>query len=151
GGSDWQAAGFDPDSGQAAMDYFGLKQLFRYEPARGVDERQLADAVINFDVLEHIFIADLPAIIRDLFCHARKLLIVNVACYHAAAQLPNGENAHITVRPPLWWKGMFDSIAPEFPDVSVMLICSEGWRKSMAFDLFNAGKWHADDKFVIVN
>ena len=28
---------------------------------------------------------------------------INVACYNAAALLPNGENAHVTVRAPSWW------------------------------------------------
>ena len=57
-----------------------------------------------FDVLEHIFISDIPYVIHDVFSYSKKLVIINVACYEASALLPNGENTHITVRPPLWWK-----------------------------------------------
>ena len=34
------------------------------------------------------------------------------------------ENTHITVRPPMWWKGFIDSISIKFPQISTMLFCS---------------------------
>jgi len=139
GGSDYEAQGFDGD--QSARAYFGLRQVYRFEPARGIDQRQHVDAVVCFDVLEHVFIADVPLTIRELFSLAEKLLIVNVACYPARALLPNGENAHVTVRPPHWWKGMFDSAAVEFPEVSLWLICSTAWRKAQAFEPCSASEW----------
>lgn len=118
GGSDWHAIGFD-EIGQSAKDFYGLDVCLRYEPARGIDERKKVDCVLCFDVLEHIFIADLEAIVVDIFSHATKLVIINVACYPAAAVLPNGENAHVTVRPPHYWKALIDQIALRFPNVSV--------------------------------
>ena len=57
--------------------------------------------VLCFDVLEHIFINDIPWVLKELFENAKQCVIINVAFYKAAALLPNGENAHITVRPPL--------------------------------------------------
>jgi 2-polyprenyl-3-methyl-5-hydroxy-6-metoxy-1,4-benzoquinol methylase len=66
GGSDWGAPDFN-ENGQSAKEYFNLEQVFRYEPARNIDERGTADGVVCFDVLEHIFIQDLPSVIRDLF------------------------------------------------------------------------------------
>ncbi len=149
GGSDWRATGFDEASGQSATDYFKLQHAYRYEPARGLDERQSVDCVVSFDVLEHIFITDVPAVLRDMFSHTTKLLVLNVACYPAAAKLPNGENAHITVRHPLWWKGMVDSISIEYPNTMVCLICSTGWRKSEAFPLWNAAMWQQGNSFVV--
>lgn len=151
GGSDWQAPGFDPESGQSAQAYFCLERALRYEPARHIDERTQVDCVISFDVLEHIFVADVPAVLRDMFACAGKLLVLNVACYPAAAKLPNGENAHITVRPPSWWKGMIDAVAVEFPHVSIFLICSTAWRKSTAFPLWSAGMWQQSQTFVVEN
>ena len=149
GGSDWRASGFDDASSQSAMEYFGLQNAYRYEPARHVDERQLVDCVVSFDMLEHIFIADVPSVLRDMFSYASKLIILNVACYPAKAKLLNGENAHITVRHPLWWKGMVDSISIEYPAIHVCLICSTRWRKSNAFPVWNANMWQEGNAFVI--
>jgi hypothetical protein len=126
-----------------------LRNAYRYEPGRGLDQRQAVDCVISFDVLEHIFISDVPAVLRDMFSYGTRLLVLNVACYPAAAKLPNGENAHITVRHPLWWKGMVDSISIEYPDTSVCLICSTEWRKSNAFPVWSAGMWQQSSTFVV--
>jgi hypothetical protein len=147
GGSDYLKSGF---SGQlSAKDFFNIDFVHLFEPARNIDERQKSDAVLCFDVLEHIFISDIPKTIRELFTLSKSVLIVNVACYSARALLPNGENAHITVRPPLWWKGMIDSIAIEFPNVSVQLWCSTGWRKVEAFKLVKALDWEEQEGFVV--
>jgi len=59
GGSNWNANGFDDASNQSALNYFNLKNAYSYEPARDIDERQIVDCVVSFDVLEHIFISDL--------------------------------------------------------------------------------------------
>lgn len=149
GGSDWRAAGFDETTNQSAVEYFALQHAWRYEPARGLDERRRVDCVISFDVLEHIFIADVPTVLRDIFAYASKLVVLNVACYPAAAKLPNGENAHVTVRDPAWWKGMVDGISVEFPDTSVCLICSTGWRQSNAFPVWSASMWQQSHSFVV--
>lgn len=77
--------------------------------------------------------------------------MINVACYPAAATLPNGENAHITVRPPVWWKGMLDSIAPEFPHVSIYLMCSEAWRQAIVFETYSGQGWQDAGTFVVNN
>jgi len=147
GGSDYDRPDFA--DGLSARQFFNLAEVYRYEPARGLDQRRQVDAVVCFDVLEHVFIADLPATVRDLFSLAGRLLVVNVACYSARALLPNGENAHVTVRPPIWWKGLFDAIAVEFPQVSVLLMCSSGWRQVQAFDLWSVQDWHDDPNFTI--
>jgi hypothetical protein len=149
GGSDWQARGFDEATNQSAAEYFGLQNAYRYEPARNLDERRRVDCVISFDVLEHIFIADVPSVLRDIFAWAVRLVVLNIACYPAAARLPNGENAHVTVRDPAWWKGMVDAIAVEFPDTAICLICSTGWRQSNAFPIWSARGWQQSSTFVV--
>ena len=151
GGSDWHSAGFDEATNLSAVENFGLQSAYRYEPARGLDERQRVDCVLSFDVLEHIFIVDVPRVLRDIFSSATKLVILNVACYPAAAKLPNGENAHVTVRDPVWWKGMVDGVSVEFPDVAVCLICSTGWRQSNAFPVWSAALWQQGGTFVVDN
>ncbi|MGO8757714.1 MAG: hypothetical protein ACLQG3_06280 [Terracidiphilus sp.] len=146
GGSDYESPGFH--EGLSALEYFHLEKVFRYEPARNIDERQRADAVLCFDVLEHVFISDLPQVVRELYSLAERLLVVNVACYPARALLPNGENAHITVRQPQWWKGFFDAISVEFPSVSVWLLCSTSWRKADAFSIWSGSDWMKSPTFA---
>ncbi len=147
GGSNWLAPGFDDEI--SAVDYFNLDSVYRYEPARKVDERQLVDCVVCFDVMEHIFVSDVSQILRDIFSYAKNLVILNIACYEANALLPNGENAHVTVRNPHWWKGAVDVIATEYPAVSVQLICSPSYDQMLAFPGFSDIKRQQDDKFCI--
>ena len=146
GGSDYEKAGFSGE--QSAKAFFQLDAVYLYEPARGIDERRVCDAVFCFDVLEHIFITDIPATLRELFSLTRKLLVINVACYPARALLPNGENAHITVRPSAWWKGMIDSIAMDFPDVTVQLWCSNSYTRVEGWPLRRANDWADSATFV---
>lgn len=146
GGSDYDQAGFV--GAHSAKTFFELQAVYRYEPARGVDQRQVCDAVVCFDVLEHVFVSDVPATLRELFSLARRLLLINVACYPARALLPNGENAHITVRPSAWWKGMVDSIAIEYPRVSVQLWCSNTYSQVEGWPLRRAADWDESPNFV---
>ena len=148
GGSDWNAPGFA--NGISAVEFFGLRAVHRYEPARDIDERASVDCVVCFDVLEHVYVSDVAAVLRDILSHANKLVILNVACYEANALLPNGENAHITVRNPHWWKGVLDTISVEYPAVSIDLICSPQYNQMQAFPTFSDKQRQADDKFCIV-
>ena len=83
GGSNWRDPGFS--GSLSAIDFFNLDEAFHYEPARCIDERRQVDCVISFDVLEHIFISDIKAVLNEMFSYARKLVVLNVACYEAAA------------------------------------------------------------------
>ncbi len=147
GGSDWENQQIF--NGQSAKKYFDLDHIYRYEPARDIDERTTADAVVCFDVMEHIFVSDVPNVLRDILSCASTLAVINVACYRAAALLPNGENAHITQRPPHWWKGMVDAVSIEFPHVSVFLLCSTAYDNADAFPVFCDAVRQADPCFEI--
>ena len=149
GGSDWKKAGFDTESGKSAKNYFSLNKISRYEPARNIDQRVKSECVVCIDVLEHIFISDVPNVLRDIFCYAEKLVVLNVACYPAAALLPNRENAHITIRGPAWWKGVLDTISIEFPAVNVLLICSVEHGSIMVFETWCGHDWVKDKNFKI--
>ena len=69
------------------------------------------DGVICTDVLEHCPEEDLPWILGEIFGYARHFVYLNVACYPARKSLPNGENAHVTVRPPQWWRKLVEAHA----------------------------------------
>ena len=42
------------------IDYLELNQVVTFEPARNMNDKPLMDCVVSFDVLEHIFISDVP-------------------------------------------------------------------------------------------
>lgn len=153
GGSDWTSPGFDTATQKSAVEYYGLADVYRYEPARGIDERgtAIADCVISFDVLEHIFVSDVPKILDDIFRIARSVIVLNVACYPAAARLPNGENAHITVRPSAWWKGQVDAVATNYPEITVYLACSSSYGEISYFHPFSEKLWQTSATFVTKN
>ena len=148
GGSDWSAPGFDQETGQSAQQYFDLEAAEVYEPARDLNNTSVADCVVCMDVLEHIFVCDLPKIIQNLFSLAQKLLVINVACYEANALLPNGENAHVTVRDPMWWRGIIDGVAVSFPSTRVMLICSETYTSGIIYVPYAAADWYSSPRFT---
>jgi hypothetical protein len=147
GGSDWDAPGFDPTNGASAKQFFDVEKVVKFEPARARMEKPASDCVVCFDVLEHIFITDIANIVDELFSLTKKLLVINVACYKSAAILPNGENAHITVRSPDWWKGVIDSVAVKYQDVEVLLICSQTFKTGIVFSAFKSKEWHLSEKF----
>lgn len=149
GGSDWDAPNFEPTNGASAKHFFGVNKVTTFEPARNQIEKLKSDCVVCMDVLEHIFITDVPNLVDELFSLTKKLLIINVACYKAAALLPNGENAHITVRSPDWWKGVIDSAAINYPEIKVLLICSQTFKTGVLFKPFKSKDWHASNKYFI--
>ena len=149
GGSDWEAADFEPDSGESAKEYFLIDQVATYEPARGLNQKTKADCVVCMDVLEHVFLPDVPKVVTDLFGLAKKLLIINVACYRAGALLPNGENAHVTIREPHWWKAVIDVVSLNYPEIEVYLFCSESYDRGVVFESFKSSKWLESNRYEI--
>ena len=133
----------------SAKDYFHLSKINLYEPSIGIDTRTMSDCVMAIDVLEHIFFDDLRNVIFDIYQYSKKLVILQVACYPANAKLPNGENAHITLRPPLWWKGMIDNFNLEFKNISTLLICSTDYNKLQVFPTWKASSISDSDTYVI--
>lgn len=63
------------------------------------------DGVICTDVLEHIPIDELPGVVADLVTYSRLWCFVTVCCRPAKSNknLPDGRNAHVTIRPEEWW------------------------------------------------
>ena len=112
-------------------------------------EKLESDCVVCMDVLEHIFITDIPNLVDELFSLTKNLLVINIACYNAKALLPNGENAHITVRGPDWWKGIIDSKAINYPEIKVLLICSQDWNNGVVLEPFKSKDWHSSNKYFV--
>lgn len=84
-------------------------KVYQYDPSiPGLEKIPVvkADLVINTDVLEHIPENILPNVVKNISEISQN---VYFQLHHglAAAILPNGENAHCTVKPPVWYHEMF--------------------------------------------
>jgi hypothetical protein len=102
------------------QEYWGVERIVCFDPAYEPFSRPPQgrfDGVICTDVLEHCPEPDLAWIIAELFGFARQFVFASIACHPALKRLPNGENAHCTVRPPQFWAELFTSAANGCPGV----------------------------------
>src|SRR5262249_12432030 len=100
--------------------FWGVSAIECYDPGYAPFSRipeGSFDGVISTDVLEHCPEEDLPWILDEIFGYARRFVFTNVACYPAAKRLPNGENAHCTVKPAAWWRELIEATAARHPGV----------------------------------
>ena len=65
------------------------------------------DGIISTDVLEHIPEEQIPETINMITKRADKFVFLAIATSPAIAILPNGENAHCTLKPMSWWTKMY--------------------------------------------
>jgi hypothetical protein len=100
--------------------YWGVDDVHRYDPGHEpfskLPEGRFP-GVICTDVLEHCPAEDMPWIVGELFGYAERFVFANVACYPAGKTLPNGENAHCTIKPLPFWQEIFESAAKARPGV----------------------------------
>jgi hypothetical protein len=96
------------------VDYWGIDEVRCFDPAYPPFSElptQRFDGVISTDVLEHCPEEDVGWIVDEMFSFADKFVFATIACFAAHKRLPNGENAHCTIRPPEWWAERFRSAA----------------------------------------
>ncbi len=94
-----------------------------YPPHASLPSGQF-DGVISTDVLEHCPEEDLPWIVEEIFSYARRFVYLNVACFPARKSLPDGQNAHITVRDPEWWRQVVAACASTHSGVRWKLVAA---------------------------
>ena len=61
--------------------------------------------------------------------------------------MPNGENAHITVRPGLWWKGIIDSISVEYPKTKILFAYKKDENHIDFYQPWSTDLWIKDRSF----
>jgi hypothetical protein len=115
----------------SVKDYWGIETVTCYDgayPPFTTLPSGTFDAVICTDVLEHIPEQDIPWVLDELFGFATKFVYANIACHPAKAILPNGENAHCTVKPESWWAARVRDAAAKKPDVRYRFICDRKYK-----------------------
>jgi hypothetical protein len=98
----------------SVLDYWNIDEVVCYDPCYAPYSalpEGTYDGVICTDVLEHCPEEDIHWIVEEIFSFARRFVFANVACYPARKRLPNGENAHCTVRPAQWWQALVEETA----------------------------------------
>jgi hypothetical protein len=90
----------------SVADYWGVEKVTCFDP--GVPDFATlpsvpSHGVVCTDVLEHVPEEDIPWMLSELFRLAERFVFANIASFPASKTLPNGWNAHVTVRPPSWW------------------------------------------------
>jgi hypothetical protein len=89
------------------------------------------DLLLSIDVLEHIPEHELDAVLRDMASIAEKAIIV-IDTKLATTLLPDGRNAHVTVRSPEWWQARLGMHYPVVPRIWV-------WKRPAAFVTWRVG------------
>lgn len=105
---------------ESIQDYWELDFIQCFDPAYGpfsVLPQGRFHGVICVDVLEHCPEDDLPWILEEIFGFADRFVYLTIASYPAEKTLPNGENAHITLRAPEWWDALLKRVAALRPQL----------------------------------
>lgn len=95
----------------------GCERIYRYDPSipnfSSIPEPRKVDLVLCTEVLEHVLECDVPSVLRDIKSISEKCFF-GVSTRIAEKILPNGTNAHVTVKPVNWWiiriGGIFDMV-----------------------------------------
>ena len=102
--------------------YFNGIMPALYDPAvptHNVIPEGTFDGVISTDVMEHIPEYQLDEIFKEIYSRADKFVYLGISTIPAIAILPNGENAHCTIKPIEWW---VNKIKP-FATVYTQVVC----------------------------
>ena len=84
-------------------------EIQEYDP--GIPEKSIlpvpSDIVVCVDVMEHVEEEFVPDVIAHLHSLTKKALLIHVSTRLARKKLPDGSNAHLTVKPMRWWANQF--------------------------------------------
>lgn len=112
---------------QNMKEFWGVDEITLYDPGykkHWTLPKGQFDGVVSTDVLEHIPVEDIPWVVEEQFSYAKKFVFANIACYPALATLPDGSNAHVTVKNPEWWDGLFYSISQNKRNIKYAIVCA---------------------------
>lgn len=110
----------DGEAWDNVQDYWDVDYVRCYDPCFAPFSELPAetyDGVISTDVLEHCPEDDLRWIIGEMFGFARSFVFLTIASHRARKRLPNGENAHCTIKSPAWWSDLLLRVSAAHPGI----------------------------------
>lgn len=113
--------------GRNLHEEWGIEMPTLYDPAvpnHNKRPNRTFDMVLSTDVMEHIAEEDVPDVLADIMSLSDRLVFLSISCRPAVALLPNGENAHSTVKPWTWWQEQVEKQAR--PGQLVLALCQPG-------------------------
>ncbi len=105
---------------ESVQDYWDVDFVQFYDPGYAPYAKLPVgkfDGVICTDVMEHLPEEDLPWILDEIFGYANRFVFLAIALYPAEKRLPNGENAHITLKPAEWWDELLREVSRGHPSL----------------------------------
>lgn len=99
----------------------GINEWVDYDP--GVPEidtlpNRRFDMVVSTDCLEHVEPTHIEAVIAQIGSRAGKVVALDIPCYETGSKFMEGpylgEDMHLIVKPPKWWKMMTDKYLTDF-------------------------------------
>lgn len=115
------------------LNELGIAGVTKYDPAipsYNTIPKAKFDCVLNTDVMEHIPEADIPAVL-DQFKKLAPTAVIIPHLGKAHLILPNGENAHCTIKTPGEWKKILRKkyrhveLLSHFSDIHALFVCSD--------------------------
>ncbi len=118
-------------------------QTYKYDPAikefSNLKNGLKVDLVANCDVMEHIPEDEIDGVLMDISKISNNVFF-NIYLEKAETILPNGENAHCTVKPIQWWQ---NKILKYFSEANIVLssyknsVCIITWKISFLNKVLN--------------
>jgi 2-polyprenyl-3-methyl-5-hydroxy-6-metoxy-1,4-benzoquinol methylase len=81
-------------------------KVSRYDPAipeLANKPQEEFDLVLNIDVMEHLPENEIDGFISEIKNYSKNVIFI-IDTIPAKTFLPDGQNAHLTVKPPEWWR-----------------------------------------------
>lgn len=98
------ASVLDYGCGKGILSQLIKQDVFNYDPAMDIDERQEVDFLVCVDVLEHVEDEYLHDVLSDMVKYPRKGFFIAVHTRKANHYLSNGQNAHINIKSHDEWR-----------------------------------------------
>lgn len=112
---------------------------YKYDPAipeySKIEKNLQVDLIANCDVMEHIPEDEIDTLLIEM-SNISKNVFFNIYLKEAETILPNGENAHCTVKPIKWWK---EKILDHFDYANVVFT---SYKNSVCIITWKIGNYH---------
>lgn len=93
---------------------YWLEKIQGYDPAveKFSKDPSPADMVICTDVMEHIPELFVDEILKHINSLSNKWIFFVIDTKKAKKKFKNGENCHVTIKPPTWWQNKLNEFCP---------------------------------------